>query len=97
MRRTIVRYKVKPDRVAEHEALIQAVFAELATTKPGGLRYGAFKQADGVSFVHFAIAESDTNPLDKVAAFKAFTANIKDRCDEPPVSAQLDAIATYGF
>jgi hypothetical protein len=97
MRRTIVRYKVKPERVADHEALIQAVFAELATTKPGGLRYGAFKQADGVSFVHFSIAEADNNPLEKIAAFKAFTANIKERCDEPPVSTQLEAISTYGL
>ena len=97
MRRTIVRYKVKPDRVAEHEALIQAVFAELATSQPAGLRYGAFKQGDGVSFVHFAIVEGDTNPLDSVAAFKAFGANIKDRCDEPPVVTQLQGVGTYGL
>ena len=97
MRRTIVRYRVKPERVADHEALIQAVFAELATSKPAGLRYGAYKQADGVSFVHFAIVEGDTNPLDSVAAFKAFGANIKDRCDEPPVVTQLQGVGIYGL
>ena len=97
MRRTMVRYKVKPERVADHEALIQAVFAELSTSNPAGLRYGAYKQADGVSFVHFAIIEGDTNPLDSVAAFKAFGANIKDRCDEPPAVTQLDVVGTYGL
>ena len=97
MRRTIVRYKVKPERVSEHIALVQAVFEELATTKPAGIRYGAFKQADGVSFVHFAIIEGDKNPLDDVAAFKAFSVSIKDRIEEPPAVAHLEAVGTYGL
>jgi hypothetical protein len=93
----MVRYRVKPDRVAEHEALISAVFAELSTSRPAGLRYGAFKQADGVSFIHFAIIEGDRNPLEDVAAFKAFGANIKDRCDEPPEVTQLEVAGAYGL
>lgn len=97
MRRTIVRYKLKPERVTEHESLIQAVFAELSTTKPAGLRYGAYKQADGVSFVHFAIIEGDKNPLDAIAAFKAFGAGIKDRCDEPPTVTQVEVVGVYGL
>ena len=51
-RRVLVRYKVKPERVEEHEALIRAVFDELAAAAPPGISYGAFKQPDGVSFVH---------------------------------------------
>ena len=31
MRRVIVRYRVKPHRVAENEELVRAVYAELAT------------------------------------------------------------------
>lgn len=97
MRRTLVRYKVKSERLAEHVALLEAVFAELAAAPPPGLRYGAFKQPDGVSFVHLAVVEGEANPLDSVAAFKAFTANIKDRCDEPPVATALAEIGAYGI
>lgn len=97
MRTTIVRYKVKPDRVAEHEGLIRAVYAELATTRPPDLRYAAFKQADGVSFVHISFTSAPGNPLEQISAFRAFTANIRERCDEPPVAAQLEEVGNYGL
>ncbi|HVW26733.1 MAG TPA: hypothetical protein VHC69_15300 [Polyangiaceae bacterium] len=96
-RNVLVRYRVKPERVAEHEALIARVFAELAEKRPEGIRYGAFKRADGVSFVHFALVTADANPLDQIAAFKAFGERIKERCDEPPEVVDLAAVGTYGF
>ena len=52
MKRTLIRYKTKPERTAENEALIKAVFAELEANAPEGLRYMSLKLADG-SFVHF--------------------------------------------
>ena len=97
MRRVMVSYKVKPDRVEEHEALIRAVFDELAKAAPAGIRYGAFKQPDGVSFVHVAFISAEKNPLDAIAAFKAFTARIQERCDEPPVAADLVEVGAFGF
>jgi hypothetical protein len=93
----MVSYRVKPDRVAEHEGLIRAVFEELAVTAPKGIRYGAFKRPDGVSFVHIAFVEAAANPLDAVAAFKAFTAEIKDRCDELPATVVLAPVGAYGL
>jgi len=95
MRRVMVRYKVKKDRVEEHEALIRKVFEELARAAPPGIRYGAFKQPDGLRFVHFAVITVDKNPLDEIAAFKAFTANIRERCDEPPEAVDLVEIGAY--
>ena len=97
MRRVIVRYKVKPERVAEHEGLIRGVFDELAKTAPAGIRYGAFKQPDGVSFVHVAFVAAEKNPLDAIVAFKEFSARIKERCDEPPVVVDLAEIGTFGL
>jgi hypothetical protein len=97
MRRVIVRYKVKPDRLAQHETLLRAVFAELAKVAPPGLRYGAFKQPDGVSFVHIAFVAVEKNPLDAIDAFRAFTANIGDRCDEPPAVVDLVEMGAYGL
>ena len=97
MRRVLVRYKVKPERVAEHETLILDVFAELGRTSPPGIRYGAYKQADGLSFVHFALVAAEPNPLDALPAFQAFTARVRERCDEPPVSVVLTEVGSYGF
>ena len=62
MKRVIVRYRVKKNRVAEHEALIHDVFAELAKKEPAGFRYGVFKEPDGVTFVHIATIEGKGNP-----------------------------------
>jgi hypothetical protein len=97
MRKVIVRYRLKKDRVAEHEALIHDVFAELAKTEPAGLRYAAFKQADGVSYVHVAFVDGKKNPLDAVAAFAAFTARIGERCVEPPEVQEMTQLGAYGL
>ena len=97
MRNVMVRYQVKPGRVAEHETLLRAVFDELAKTAPKGIRYGAFKQSDGVSFVHVGFIEAEPNPLDAIGAFKAFTAQIRERCDDPPSAVDLVGVGAYGF
>lgn len=99
MRRVMVRYKVKPDRAAENERYIQAVFAQLERDRPAGLRYASFKLDDGLGFVHIASVETadGTNPLAALDAFKAFTAQIKDRCEEPPVTTTLNEIGAYRF
>ena len=43
----MVRYKVKPDQVERNEQLVRAVYEELRTTAPVGLRYGTFRLDDG--------------------------------------------------
>ena len=55
MRQVMVRYKVKPERAAENEELVRAVYDELHRTEPAGLRYATFQLDDGVSFVHLAL------------------------------------------
>ncbi len=97
MKTVMVRYKVKADRAAENESFIRKVFEQLASEKPSGLRYASFKQSDGVSFVHIASIETTdgSNPLGELSAFKAFTAQIKDRCEEPPVAVELTEVGSY--
>jgi hypothetical protein len=96
----MVRYKVKPDRAAENERYIQAVFAQLERDRPAGLCYASFKLDDGVGFVHIASIEGAAdgpNPLTALDTFKAFVAQIKDRCDEPPVTTVLNEVGSYRF
>jgi hypothetical protein len=45
----VIRYRTKPERAEENEHLIRDVFAELAEENPEGLRYAAFRLADGVT------------------------------------------------
>jgi Antibiotic biosynthesis monooxygenase len=95
MRHVMVRYKVKPERAAENEELVRAVYDELHRTEPAGLRYATFQLDDGVSFVHLASTADGQNPLPQVEAFQRFQENIRDRCDEAPVVAQLREIGSF--
>jgi hypothetical protein len=96
MRTVMVRYKVKPDRALENEELVRAVYDELHRTGPSGLQYATFVLDDGVSFVHFAVeAEEGNSALPDVAAFREFQKNIRERCDEPPVVAELRTIGSF--
>ena len=97
MKYVMVRYKVKADRAAENERYIAAVFAQLERERPAGLHYATFQLEDGVSFVHLAAIDraDGGNPLTELAAFGEFTAHIRERCEEPPVSTVLDRIGAY--
>ena len=97
MHTTIVRYKVKGDEAEENKALIRRVFEELEESKPDGLRYAAFSLADGASFVHVAVVETENggNPLQQTAAFRKFVDNIDGRCEEAPVASNADVVGSY--
>ncbi len=94
MKQVMVRYKVKPDQVAENETLVRAVYDELREIEPEDFRYATFRLEDGVSFVHLAWTNGDA-PLPKLEAFKRFTEKIGARCDEPPVVTELATIGAY--
>jgi len=96
MNHVIVRYKVKPERAAENEELVRAVYAELHRVRPAGLRYATYRLEDGVSFVHVASTEGKRNPLTQLAAFERFLENIEERCDERPVVSPVSEIGSYG-
>jgi hypothetical protein len=99
MKWLVVRYKVKADRATENECYITGVFEQLKREKPSGLHYAAFKLGDGVSFVHIMSFEAadGSNPLGALSAFKAFTAEIQDRCEEPPVALDLNEVGSYAL
>jgi hypothetical protein len=91
----VIRYRTKPESADENERLIQAVFAELAETDPGGVRYAAFRLDDGVSFVHLVQLEGDANPLPSMAAFQAFQSGIGDRVADGPHAADAHPVGSY--
>jgi len=97
MTHTLVRYRVAPDRAAENEALVRAVYEELARLRPPGLRYSTHVLEDGVTFVHQAIVDTPdgVNPLLELPAFLRFQAGIRERCVEPPQVERLRTVGRY--
>ena len=92
----MVRYKLHPDRVAENEGLVKAVFEQLHREQPEGVHYATFKLPDGVSFMHLVFdSETTSRVLNGLDAFKAFVAEVGSRCEEPPVSMELTVVGSY--
>lgn len=98
MSKVMVRYTVKPEAAATNEELVRNVYAELNQSRPAGFHYATFVLDDGVSFVHIASKEneSEPGPLPEIAAFQEFVSGINDRSLEPPVTVELREIGSYG-
>ena len=96
MRRTLIRYKAKPEAADENAKLVAAVFAELKAAKPDGVRYLTLRLEDD-SFVHLVetTADDGSSPIPKLAAFQAFQSGIRDRCTEPPVPRGVTVVGNY--
>jgi hypothetical protein len=97
MRQVMVRYKVKPERVAENERLVRAVYDELERVDPDRFHYATFRLDDGVTFVHLASSDTEDgrSPLPELAAFRRFQEDIEDRCQENPVVTRLSEIGSF--
>jgi hypothetical protein len=98
MPNVVVRYQAKPERADENQKLIEAVFADLERLEPAGFTYKVFRLEDGVSFVHVLVEHDGVdNPgsLQEVPAFQAFTANIADRCEVPPLAMAATVVGGY--
>ncbi len=98
MSATVVRYQAKADRADENQKLIEAVFADLEARQPDGFTYKVFRLEDGVSFVHVVIEHDDVekpDSLQDVPAFRAFVAEIADRCDVPPLAMGATVVGGY--
>ena len=94
----VVTYQVRPEAVAEHVRLIEAVFEQLRTDKPAGLLdYQVRCLDDGVSFVHVSTADTPdgSNPLPKLAAFQEFGRDSAQRVATAPVPTAAAVIGYY--
>ena len=96
MKRTLIRYKTKPELADRNAELIAAVFAELKAASPEGLRYLSLRLEDD-SFVHIVenAADDGGGALPKLAAFQAFQNGIRERCAEPPVACGVSIVGNY--
>ena len=94
----VVTYRVRPESVAEHVRLIEAVFEQLRAERPAGVfDYQVRCLDDGVSFVHVSTADTPdgSNPLPALAAFQAFGRDSASRVATTPVPTTATVIGYY--
>jgi hypothetical protein len=93
----VVSYQVRPEAVAEHVRLIEAVFEQLHAEQPGNVEYKVVCLEDGVSFVHVSSADTPdgSNPLPELAAFREFGRDSAARVATAPVPAAADIVGSY--
>jgi hypothetical protein len=96
MRRTVIRYRTKPDMADRNAELVAAVFAELKAAQPEGLRYMSLRLEDD-TFIHVVetAADDGSSPLPKLPAFAAFQNGIRERCAEPPLPKGATVVGNY--
>ena len=96
MKWTLVRYRAKPDRADENQRLSEAVFDELHSKAPAGLRYAVFRLPDD-TFVHLASLEDGGTPLSSLDSFRAFQEDVRERCAEGPQPMEPQLVGNYGM
>ena len=83
MQHTMVAYSVNPGREEENAALVRDVFAELAETRPAGLRYCGVLFPDQRQFVHLYTDEGGTTGVQALDSFES----LPRRSGGPPRAA----------
>jgi hypothetical protein len=94
MKRTLIRYKTRPDATEQNSRLIEGVFAELQEKSPEGVRYMVLALGDG-SFFHFVETGDSASPLPQLDAFKSFQSGVRERCVEPRQAAEAIVVGNY--
>jgi hypothetical protein len=95
MKRTLIRYKTKPELADTNAALIAAVFAELKAARPEGVRYLSLRLEDN-TFIHLVETEADAaSAIPALAAFRLFQSGIRERCIEPPEAGSAIIVGNY--
>jgi hypothetical protein len=94
MKRTLIRYKTKPETTEQNQRLIEDVFAELQSKSPEDVRYMVLRLGDG-SFLHLVETGEGENPLLGMDAFRRFQSGIRERCIEPPQPSEATVVGNY--
>lgn len=92
MKRTLVRYKARPEKAEENASLIEKVFQELRAKGPKDVRYLAMRLSDG-TFIH--VVEDGARVIPELEAFQSFRSGIKERCLEPPQQVDMIVVGNY--
>ncbi len=95
--KSVIRYRTKPESADENQRLVENVYTELAARDPGGMRYATLRLADGVTFIHIFMTDSDDTPntMGDIAAFAEFQRELAQRCIEQPAAQAATVVGSY--
>jgi hypothetical protein len=93
----VVSYRVKPEAVAEHVRLIEAVFDQLRAEQRTDVDYKVIRLDDDVSFVHVSTADTPdgSSPLPTMSSFQEFGRALSERVATPPEAKPGAIVGTY--
>lgn len=91
----MTRCKIKPGKVEHVLELLRAVYDELASVQPDGLRYASFQLDDKVTLVSFVELQGGPETLQQLVAFQHYRTCLAKACDEQPVTTVLHEIGAY--
>lgn len=92
----MIRCTVRPDAVPRNLELLEAVYEELESVQPDGLRYATFRLDDKATFVAFVELDGP-EVLQPLEAFQRYRAALDEQCDEPSVMTMLHEVGSYRF
>jgi hypothetical protein len=97
-KRLVTRYATNSkDAADENQQRIEAVFDELAATKPDDVSYIVLRLADD-SFVHVSFhnhGEDELNPISSTSAFAHFQDGHESRRDGPVIQQTATLVGAY--
>ena len=94
MKRTLIRYKTRPEATQQNRKLIEDVFYELQAKSPDDVRYMVLTLGDG-TFLHLVETGDGDSSLPQLDAFKSFQGGVRDRCAEPPQVSEAIIVGNY--
>ena len=95
MKKTLIRYKTKPESADDNQRAIEGVFRELHASPPKAFRYLALRLEDD-TFVHIKMDDTDAaDPIHELDAFKTFQGGLKERCAELPKASAATVVGNY--
>jgi hypothetical protein len=92
MAKTLIRYRVKPEKIEENQHLVEDVFRELHAKSPRDARYLVLKLSDG-TFCH--LFEDSAGAIPSLEAFAAFRAGGEERRLDEPQRLEATIVGNY--
>lgn len=85
-----VQYTVRADYAETNKMNIQKVMSDLRAMNNPGIRYSAFVQQDGKTFIHFAFYPDEETAaiVPNLASFQSFRQQLKESQPEVPPKAE---------
>lgn len=95
MLQVMICWKVKPDEVRREVRALEAVYEEMRSVRPEGLRYATYQLEDTAVFMALVEMEDGLGVMEQLTVFQRYRAALDERCEEVPVVTMLNEVGAY--